>query len=284
MNKGPMNELMEFMAAVANIAGQNIMEYYGKNVVFHQKDDDRKSAQCIADTSTSELVSKILSSTHSSDAILDEENPDDKDRCNYKRVWIVDPLDSTLNFKENGKDFSFMMGYVIDQKARAGVIYQPYHDMMLLGDTEYGTAIIVQGIPLGRMPVLPIDKSEIMVGHTKNYKGNKYNKLFKNMGLKREQIVRSAGMGSRLMQLSQEHFNTMIVLSNNLPEWDYVAGVAPLQALGFQVTDAHGEELLFNKYDAVSSKGVVLANPGTHGFTIDMMLKEPGVQDNTFVI
>src|SRR5471030_1171762 len=84
------------LAAVA--AGRALMDLRAE-IGF----DDPKHLRDSGDKMAHELLMKLLAEQRPNDAVLSEEGVDDPDRLKAKRVWIVDPLDGTREFGEDGR-------------------------------------------------------------------------------------------------------------------------------------------------------------------------------------
>ncbi len=63
-------------------------------------DDERRRA---GDLGSQEYIAAELARLRPDDAVLSEEAADDKARLNADRVWIIDPLDGTREFGEDGR-------------------------------------------------------------------------------------------------------------------------------------------------------------------------------------
>lgn len=69
------------------------------------------------------------------DALLSEEGRDDLARLDARRVWIVDPLDGTREFSEQGRsDWAVHVALAIDGTAVAGAVALPARGLTLATD------------------------------------------------------------------------------------------------------------------------------------------------------
>jgi myo-inositol-1(or 4)-monophosphatase len=72
------------------------------------------------------------------DAVLGEEGPDDEALpVDAERLWIVDPIDGSINFLRGLPDFAISIGYRDGNGFRVGVVYDPSRDELFsarLGD------------------------------------------------------------------------------------------------------------------------------------------------------
>ena len=88
----------ELAGDLATQAGQLLLKLRG-DLGFGQPDVLRKAG----DRNSNELLVAALAEARPRDAVLSEESADDLARLDADRVWIVDPLDGTLEYGEEGR-------------------------------------------------------------------------------------------------------------------------------------------------------------------------------------
>ena len=81
---------------LAVAAGQLLLELRGRG-------GDRDALRQSGDRLSHEFLAAELAARRPGDAVLSEEGIDDKARLAAQRVWIVDPLDGTREFGEDGR-------------------------------------------------------------------------------------------------------------------------------------------------------------------------------------
>src|ERR1700726_513013 len=64
---------------------------------------DAKRLPDEGDRRAHDLITSLLAEQRPTDAVLSEEGADDQRRLSAPRVWIVDPLDGTREFGEDGR-------------------------------------------------------------------------------------------------------------------------------------------------------------------------------------
>jgi 3'(2'), 5'-bisphosphate nucleotidase len=104
-------------------AGNEIMKHYTSKMDVDYKSDD--SPLTIADRSAHNVIAAALQPFGI--PLLSEEgkhNPYAK-RKNWKRLWIVDPLDGTKEFIKQNGEFTVNIALVENQKPVMGVVYCP---------------------------------------------------------------------------------------------------------------------------------------------------------------
>src|SRR3954451_11740732 len=83
---------------LATRAGELLLQLR-RDMGFAEPDVLRKSG----DRNSNELLIAALQDARPDDSVLSEESADDRARLDADRVWIVDPLDGTLEFGEEGR-------------------------------------------------------------------------------------------------------------------------------------------------------------------------------------
>ncbi len=98
-----------------------------------------------ADHAAEAAVMKVLRAGDPSIPILSEESPDRRLRT-AERLWVVDPIDGTLNFSRGLPCYAVVIAYVEDGRTRAAAIHAPR-------TAETFSACEGGGARLGRRPI-----------------------------------------------------------------------------------------------------------------------------------
>ena len=115
-----MEQLLELAQHAALEAGKAIMEVYAQPFEVYTKDDDSPVTQ--ADLRASNIIKEILKPT-GIPFVSEEDLP--PDRSQYKRYWLVDPLDGTVEFVNRNGEFTVNIALIDDKQPVLGVIYAP---------------------------------------------------------------------------------------------------------------------------------------------------------------
>ena len=82
--------------------------------------------QALGDSYSQRYLATTLRAYHPSDAVLSEEAADDDARLTSRRVWIIDPLDGTREYSEEGRsDWAVHVALVEDGTLVAGAVALP---------------------------------------------------------------------------------------------------------------------------------------------------------------
>lgn len=153
-----------------------------------------------------------------------EETTDDHDRLARQRVWIVDPLDGTLEFIAGVPEWCISVGLMENGRAVAGGIVNPARSEIILGSFESGVtyngrrtfasqrATLTNGVVLA-------SRSEVNRGEWESFRGLPF--LIRPTGSIAYKLgLVAAGLADATWTLSPKH------------EWDVAAGIALVEAAG----------------------------------------------------
>ena len=123
---------LDFALGIARKAGAVLMDHYER-----LEQIDYKSARDVvteADHLSEALILDAIRSHYPADAILAEETGEHKAKAGEAptsgrgRVWIVDPLDGTVNYANGIPMFCVSIALVVDGVPTVGVILDPTRD------------------------------------------------------------------------------------------------------------------------------------------------------------
>ena len=120
-----MEKLLSIAIEAALSAGKAIMEVYATQFEVYTKADDSPVTQ--ADLRASNIIKEILKP---SDIPFVSEEDLPKDRSQFKRYWLVDPLDGTAEFVKRNDEFTVNIALIDDKQPVLGVIYAPVTDQL----------------------------------------------------------------------------------------------------------------------------------------------------------
>ena len=82
----------------------------------------------LGDRAANELLLEGLATARPDDAVLSEESADDPARLDASRVWIIDPLDGTREFREGRDDWAVHVALSVDGRPEVGAVALPSLD------------------------------------------------------------------------------------------------------------------------------------------------------------
>ena len=107
---------------LAEEAGKRLLEAREK---LRTMEADTWLAKDVGDAIAQQYLNEALSEHRPNDAILSEEALDDDRRLTADRVWIIDPLDGTREYREGRTDWAVHVALAIDGVPVVGAVALP---------------------------------------------------------------------------------------------------------------------------------------------------------------
>src|SRR5437868_12503055 len=122
MQAANLSSLLPAVRALARRAGAEILDVYGQSFGVSRKDDE--SPLTLADLRAHEVIVRGLSELTPDVPVLSEEasNVPFAERSQWRRYWLVDPLDGTKEFVSRNGEFTVNIALVEDHVATLGVV------------------------------------------------------------------------------------------------------------------------------------------------------------------
>lgn len=184
------------------------------------------------DAQAHRFIMDRLSDERPDDAVLSEEGGDDLARLTADRTWIVDPLDGTREFSEQGRsDWAVHVALVENGVPTAGAVALPAVGQTLCTDPEPSLPA-----PTGGRPRMVVSRSRPPAAA----------------------VIVAQALDAELMTLGSAGAKAMAVVlgmadiyahSGGQFEWDNCAPVAVARAAGLHASRCDGSELKYNFAD-----------------------------------
>ncbi len=117
--------LLDRALAIALEAGEKILEIYNSDFAVTSKADDSPLTQ--ADLAAHHLILAALGKLSPTLPVLSEEGAGIAytERCQWKRYWLVDPLDGTKEFIKRNGEFTVNIALIENGSPVLGVVHAP---------------------------------------------------------------------------------------------------------------------------------------------------------------
>ena len=257
---------LTFAIAMAARAGEVLMDRYERLERI-----DYKSARDVvteADHLSEELIIDAIRARHPGDAILAEETGEHRTitgeapTSGRGRVWIVDPLDGTVNYANGIPFFCVSIGLIVDGRPSAGVIHDPTRNETFAA-TANGPALLAGSLGSPSHAVTASDKermTDYVISMALN--GRAVATRVRNVR-KAIRIARSMGSAAlALAYVANGRFDAF-VQQGGLSAWDVAAAGLIAERGGARVTAMDGGPW-FDLGHAPKSIGIVAAPAAQH--------------------
>lgn len=170
--------------------------------------------------------------------ILGEENGQDQTPIDKGRVFVIDPIDGTLNFVMQQENFCIMIAVYEDGVGQLGFIYDVMQDELFWGGPKVGKVFLNK-----EELAAPANQSlsEGLIGmNAALYRKNLYH----------AQEIGQTSMGIRVLGCAGLDFiaiikGTQVGYVSMLSPWDYAAGKIMMEQLGMTVIGKNQQPLSF---------------------------------------
>jgi 3'(2'), 5'-bisphosphate nucleotidase len=214
-------------AAIATEAGQLLVALRAS---MHAAGADPSELRAEGDRSSQEFIVSELAAIRPDDAVLSEEGADDPARLEAARVWIVDPLDGTREFGEEGRtDWAVHVALTIAGQVVAASVALPARERTLNASPAETLAPAHDGPPRivvsrTRPPAIAETLAERLGG----------------------ELVALGSAGAKAMAVVLGDAD-VYAHSGGQYEWDSAAPVGVAAAAGLHVSRLDGASLVYNR-------------------------------------
>lgn len=227
-------QLVEEIKGWVYEAGESIKEKLQSPLIVEEK-ANRSDLVTNVDKETEAFFIAKIRQHYPDDQILGEEGLGDQVDEFSGRVWIIDPIDGTLNFVTQQDNFCTMLAVYEDGIGQLGFIYEVMRDELLWGGK--GIGVYLNEEKLTCVPDMTLETGLISV-NTHMFLKNTYKTqtlAIKSLGVR---MVGCAGIGFK--DLIKGNINAYI---SNLQPWDYAPGKVLMEELGLKLIALNGEPL-----------------------------------------
>jgi len=264
-----MEKELETAITLARTAGGTILEFYEHGFEIEEKiqADNFSEPVTIADRTASQMIVEGLSNAFPNDGILSEEEFDDKERLDKRRVWVIDPLDGTFGFINKNGDFAVQIGLAAEGEAILGVVYLPTTNVLYFAVKDEGAWMLEDEKAPERLKVSSeTDFAQMNLAVSRNHRSPRMSLVMESLGLKKE--IGRGSVGLKIGLIVQKFCDLYIHLSPRTKHWDTCAPEIILREAGGRMTDLFGEKIIYNTSDVNNHNGVLASNGAAHDLTV----------------
>lgn len=242
--------LLPQLVRIAREAGEVILNIYDRAdpIQVSQKNDLTPVTE--ADLAAHQLICTSLARLTPEIPILSEESPGDqiRDRQQWPRYWLVDPLDGTKEFLKRNGEFTVNIALIENHTPTLGVVHAPAIQTSYAGCVRTRSAFKSEGhgrkIALKTRTLTPFRPLALVV--SRSHCDPRIDAYIEQ--IKRLTPVSVTPMGSSLkLCLIAEGMADLHLRIGPTSEWDTAAAQAVLEAAGGLVCNLTSEPLQYNR-------------------------------------
>lgn len=239
---------------LAQAAGEELLAREGH---LHRADARRKGlSRDLVSEADLAAEAVILAGIPSGDRVLAEESGGPRDVESAGRLWVVDPLDGTVNYLHGLPFWAVSIGVLVDGVPTIGVVHAPRLGLTFTAELGVGTRLGGDNVAVSTTSL--IGEALVATGFSYNRNVHPDNNLdsFRRLALDSADVRRLGSASLDLAFVAAGRLDAFWEL--HLGPWDVAAGCVLVRAAGGRVSDYRLREdsgsVLFNRH-VIASNG-----------------------------
>ena len=221
-------------------AGKKIRDSIDEPLTINTKSDANDLVTHM-DQDTEKYFAEKITSTFPTHLLLSEEGFGDEVAEEKGTIWIVDPIDGTMNFVHQKRNFAISVGVFHEGSGEIGLIYDVMDDILYSAQKGQGAYKNEQKLlPLAKERIL--DESIVVVNNFWTCENPKINAGKMQDLVKKVRGTRSYGSAALEFAFVAEGVVDGYI-SLRLAPWDIAAGVVLVNEVGGETSNVNGTPL-----------------------------------------
>tara|TARA_B100001113_G_C20991734_1_gene570831 strand:- start:32 stop:805 length:774 start_codon:yes stop_codon:yes gene_type:complete len=188
------------------------------------------------------LVNKISKITPEI-LIVSEESKNNKSNTDLNNFWLIDPIDGTYDYVNNGDEFTLNAALIINKKPKIGIIYAPAKNRLFYSFDRNFSFELINGKEVKLNCEKKTKEGQVKAVSYSDKLKPKIIELHKNFGVT-EFVKMKSSLKFCVIATGEYDF---YVAEPRASEWDIAAGHAIIENAGGLVTDHDENEILYGK-------------------------------------
>ena len=177
--------------------------------------------------------------------IISEESLSNKKNQNLENFWLIDPIDGTYDYVNNGEEFTINAALILNKIPRVGLIYAPSKERMFYSYDMGESYELSKGKKIKLDCLKKTEPNQIKAVHYSDKLKPEIKKLHEKYGVTEYKRMKSS---LKFCVIASSEFD-IYISEPRASEWDIAAGHAILVNAGGVITDFDGREIFYGKKD-----------------------------------
>ncbi len=262
--------LLPAVVTLARRAGDAILSVYGQQFEVTNKAD--RSPLTLADTQSHEIIVQGLHALTPDLPVLSEEASDIayRERRQWRRYWLVDPLDGTKEFVSRNGEFTVNIALIDGHDPVLGVVHVPVSDTTYTGMRGAGATR-----QIGREAAVPIRTTAKAPTPLRIVGSRSHRDAVLDRYLPRLEPYQLVAVGSSIkFCLVAEGSADFYPRFGPTSEWDTAAAQAVVEAAGGRVIQTDGQPLRYNAKAELLNPHFLVSGDPMRDWLADLSLRD----------
>ena len=224
-------------------AGKKSLELRNAGLKTEYKEDNTPVTN--GDLEVNSLLNDKIIKVTPSLPIISEESLSNKKNQNLENFWLIDPIDGTYDYINNGEEFTINAALILNRTPKVGLIYAPSKDRMFYSYASGESYELSRGKKIKLNCSKKTNRNQIKAVHYSEKLKPEIKKLHQKYGVTEYHRMKSS---LKFCVIASSEFD-IYISEPRASEWDIAAGHAILEHSGGTVTDFEGNEILYGKKD-----------------------------------
>ncbi len=244
-------EFKEVAVLAAREAGKKILEISEKGFTSRMKGIPHDMITD-ADTKAEKIIIDMIRKHFPGHSILSEEMGKDSKDSEY--MWVIDPLDGTINFSKGIDEYCVSIALQHRRKIILGVIYRPVSNELYTAEMERGS--FLNGSRLKASEENELSRIILSADSSNNIETRKKNFEFVLKVCDKVRTIRQFGSAAlNMARVASGKSDAYFLHSFNY--WDFAAGKLLVEEAGGKVTDFGGNPITEKSKSIVATNGKI---------------------------
>lgn len=258
MMSNAINELLEIAKEAAIKAGKEVLDIYDKGD-FEEFEKEDESPVTSADYRANEIIMGLLMEQTPNIPIMSEETAlaPLKERSNWTRYWLIDPIDGTQEFIARSGDFAVNIALIENNQPVIGVIYWPCGESLYFASKGQGAFKMCsrETKPINVRQFETPDEDVIMIAISRRQSREK---IFSRLTTTREYQTLPTGSCSLKACFIAEGAADVFMRLGVTGEWDTGASECIINEAGGAIMAADFTPISYNEREIVTNPDFVV--------------------------
>jgi 3'(2'), 5'-bisphosphate nucleotidase len=255
-----LEKMIEPAVAIATAAGAAILDVYRTEFDVEAKDDQSPLTQ--ADLASHRCIVRGLAELTPELPIVSEEGglPPFEVRSQWRRYWLIDPLDGTREFVKRNGEFTVNIALIEDHRPVLGIVHVPVLEKTYIGCDGRGAERRSADGERTAIGVSIESATPVRVVGSRSHRGTSLDAFLEKLG---EFELVPIGSSIKFCLVAEGSADIYPRLGPT-SEWDTAAAQAVVEQAGGQVLQLDGEALSYNGKSEILNPHFLVVGPQDH--------------------